>query len=360
MRNRWLDVRWPSSRRHRDESVECALRRLPASSMVGRISRRARGVVHTAATSVSGTQRFRAILALSGVATFSGCRDSGPIAPPNTPSIFESVVGAAAGALGPDGTFIEDDPLTFGPDSILTRARVSQLASAFLTEFGPSFAGDWSSAVGYEIRPSELRPCGHVQFIDSPFQPITDSVSWTSRKAYGPRFWAPFCGAGSRTVLLVAVAALATDVKMLAGRLQPSADILVSFAASPVPSDWTVPFDAEGVAVATFALTGVRVQTVPRAGARASGLPFFAVWDDGLERPVVLQDVLNSASRRSQASLLMSDDGRRGIGIFRRDTLSVYPGVSTISDPSGGGSTFQLQLRSEAQRLLVQVTPIQP
>ncbi|MBI2796221.1 MAG: hypothetical protein HYX65_05885 [Gemmatimonadetes bacterium] len=275
-------------------------------------------------------------------------------------SIFDAVSGAAAVALDSNGVFTQAFPDTFGADRLISKTRAVDLARAYVRDFGPQLRDDWADATGVAISVAALRECRQPTFVESPYQPIAAGVSLTARKAYGPRFWVQFCQSTPRVLLVVAVAALAIDVELDSGGLRPQDDLSVSFQASPVPQNWDVPLDAEGVATGLAISTSTRVATVPAARARRNGLPFFVDWSTEMERGVRLVDAADPSSARVLVQVLFGDDGQRRSAMFRRDTTVMVADTSTAYDPVGAtpgspGRAFTLVFVPQSRSATVRV-----
>ena len=304
-----------------------------------------------------GPRASRGLLLLAVV--LAACSDSLAVhADPSRARLAESVSGAAAAALQVDGTFRRGNPQFFGAAALIDARRATDLATAFITWYGRFFEPAWREQRGTAIDARSLVACGTAQFVASPYEPIVTEAGWAVRKAFGPRFRVSMCAGGVRQVV-VSVSALATDVSLNRDGLEPAEDLLVTFAAAALPPDWEVPIDAEEAAQQLATVLGVRISTVPRVTATPSGMQFIGQWDARLERSVLVRDRAGSREQR-QDRIVLADDGHRRAVLYRLDSTSMLPPVSTIAAPSaqikrGWPATVRLQMTGAARPARVQV-----
>lgn len=263
----------------------------------------------------------------------SGCANDAVVAP-GASALSEFVVGPAAAALRADGTFERVDPSEFGGLPIISKSQAAILARAYVGQYG-WLEATWSQIHGAPVVAKSLAPCGSVQFVSSPYEPITVAVSQTTRKLYGPRLWVTMCSPTSVPQLLVAVSALATDVQLSSnGGLIAAPDHQVTFVATPLPAGWTVPLSAEEAAIATARISGRRVASVPIARA-VEGVEgaVVAAWSSLSEKEVQVMSAVGGATR-SERELTIA----KGMGLSPAIQLA---DSSVLLDPQTSGDDLQ-------------------
>lgn len=301
------------------------------------------------------------VLVMLVVLTLS-CENERSLAGPKRVGVSDAVAGSARAALTPDGKFIRNDPAAFGRLPLISAASAAEFAVAFVRQFGSLLEPEWSREYGATLNSRVLGLCGQVQFLESAFEPFDEDVSLTTRKEYGPRYWVQFCDPAGRKQLMVAVSALATDLRNTRRGLEPVNDLMVTFNTSAIPNDWNVPFDAEGAAQAAFIATGAKVTEVPRVFARSDrGHSFFGRWRVILAQSVRLRGAKDGV-RSTSDTLLLSDDGRNQLQILRDAGPDASTRLGLIKDDgydAVGHSFAALRLAAGTARNVSQVE-VQP
>jgi hypothetical protein len=222
-----------------------------------------------------------------------GCVDQpgDPPAGPSRDELQQILTGAAAAALDHTGHFRLATPSSTSNELSLSQAQ--SLATAWITTAGPSFRRTLEGQRGGPIDFTSLRTCGQTVYAATPFQPFPSSVPLGVQRHYVSRWLVGFCGKSGGLEVSVAVSSLATELKVVNGRVDYGRSDGNEFFALGTPAGWDGPagLSAERAAASVARQTGRRIKEVPAliaADPRIS-YPQGAVWRLRLDSPVTLK-----------------------------------------------------------------------
>lgn len=297
------------------------------------------------ARSPRGLRRTAGLLLLTPALAVAACSDSGAdriASPPVTTSqVRLAVTGTAASSLRADGTFNLVAPRTTTGAPELTAAQARALAEVFAHRFAPMMSKGLDKERGRAIAYQQLHQCGRVFYAQSSYQPLPDTAPRFLRLTLGPQWLVSLCDGGG-PALSVAVAALATDVRLERGRLLLPASSGGEFSPTGIPagrSEELLP--PEWIVVEVAARTGQRASAVPELFATPfrRGRPQNSTWRVRLEQPTELRTaaattVITSTvymrpllTRASGFALLVANDAQRQFEEIN------FPPMARIGEP---------------------------
>ncbi|HEX8211603.1 MAG TPA: hypothetical protein VF584_15630 [Longimicrobium sp.] len=270
-----------------------------------------------------------------GVALLGGCDRIQPLVT-DTPAVAlrvaEFVAGDAARNLGSEGRFTLAAAASPTGVPIITAERAGELALANVRTFAPSFLGGWEQDRGASIDVRSLRIDSRIFYAETPYDIFPEGYHPAYRRSFGPYYLVRLVS-GSTPVLLVAVSAYSTDVRVEKnGKLSLPAvggDEFFELAISSVPNAGFQPIQPEEAVERVGRLTGGRTEEVPELilrGVREH--PATALWKVSLDRAVPLKEA--KGDRRVSARTLYVGPGgtlfvpaastpRSDRGVFRSD-----------------------------------------
>ena len=254
------------------------------------------------------TRTGRAIAATAFAAV--GC-DLGPTVPvedrsalpsPSGVSVVSADVlsGEALASLGPDGHFAQNALPLPVPYETLTRDEASAVVSAFLGIFAFGVVPQLERDRGAPIDGLALSQCAPAVYAESSFEAAPDSAEVAFRVLWGPHWIVVLCE-GEHQVGVMAVSAFATALRG-SGVGQWSFDdseyVNAAVLYRGLPVGVRYPLSAEEAAARIAALTGRRVDSVPRLfSAKPLYTPTWTLWSVHLESSVTVRGVDTGASR---------------------------------------------------------------
>lgn len=233
------------------------------------------------------------VLALACCAAAIGCNEPAQPAPQFVPQgpLAQAVTGAAASAVGPEGRF-HDDLFSRSEPGELTAAAAQQLAIAWVKDFAPILSGFLEMGRGAPIHIRELTPCHRALYAHAAFERPTAPAPLVSRRPYGAWWLVTLCERNVPAVSL-AVSALATDLRLLDGRIVFPSIYGSEFFGIGIPAGHVGEFPAspEAAAGIVAARTGRLVTRVPQlvVGVPDDGPPQAARWRVELDQLLPIQ-----------------------------------------------------------------------
>jgi hypothetical protein len=224
------------------------------------------------------------------------------------------VAGEALGALDPTGKFSGASLATASVP--IDREAAIALAMAFIRSFGPSLDAAWERRRGAPIDLSALRAVERVFLAATPYEPFPEGFHPAFRRGYGPYYLVPL-GSGGDPELLVAVSALASDVRIDEhGMLELPPLGGAHFLAYALPTDlddYAVVSPEEAV-VLIGRSTGARTVRVPELVLLGDGQsPFSASWRLRLDRSV--EAAVRGGGRRQTEEVFVGPAGHHGLRV---------------------------------------------
>lgn len=242
------------------------------------------------------------------------------------------MTGGAARNLDGEGRFTLSAEATPTGVPTITAERAGELALANVRTFAPSFQKGWEQDRGAPIDVSSLRIDPRIFYAETPYGVFPDGYHPAYRRSFGPYYLVRLVS-GSTPVLLVAVSAYSTDVRIEKnGRLSLPAvggDEFFELAISAEPTAGFRPIQPEEAVERVGRLTGGRTEEVPELLLRGvRDHPATAVWKVSLDRAVPLKEA--KGERRVSARTLYVGPGgklfvpaasnpRSDRGVFRAD-----------------------------------------
>jgi hypothetical protein len=220
----------------------------------------------------------------------AACEQRGSLSePPQRSAIAAFVTGAAAAALQPNGQFSRQVATSPDGSLMVSEARASTLAVAFVRTFGRSLQPAWEHQRGAPVDLAALTVESRVYFAHSPYGAFPSGFHPAMRKAYGPYYLVTFESGGSPT-LEVAVSAYNTDIGINDRGLillpKFSGMDFMSYGIAAGENGYR-PLGPEDAVNLAYTATGARVTTAPELvlpGVKYS--PFLAAWRLSLEKDV--------------------------------------------------------------------------
>lgn len=233
-----------------------------------------------------------------------GCeRSAGPptgiVGPP--PDIGAYVVGEAAAALTPGGTFPYAGPQRDRGETIISPERAGEQALAYVRAFSQFFHKNWEKEAGRSIHLPSLRVHPRVFYAEAPYGRFPEGPFHPAyRKVFGPVYMVTLTD-GRSPVLLVGVSAYNTDVSIddrgLVVTPQVGGSEFVSFGISNDTSIYTH-FTPERAVERVARRTGARVSSPPHLlQVSAFHHPALAVWRVPLDRAVRVRPAQGGAEK---------------------------------------------------------------
>ena len=245
------------------------------------------------------------------------------------------VTGAAASALNADGRF-ELTARRSWSRAELSEAEAATLADVYVRTFVPTLPGWYERAHGGAIDFESLRRCGRTFYGESPYEEPTAELPEGLINAIASRWFFSYCNADVPKVS-VAVAASATHLRMVKGKIDPMSRKGGEFDAEGIPRGETAPLSPESAAEWLAKESGKRVASVPRL--ILPGIGYYAGtgrWLLELEGPVISRG--EAGERRSDRAFFVG----RSLKTFERE-ISRSEGRSRAAD----------SIRGENNRLFV-------
>lgn len=228
------------------------------------------------------------------VLSLSACDDPELVTPTPVPSSAEIqryVTGEAAQGLNAQGQFdltVAEADASASPGSI-SPSRARDLALAFVHTWGSVYGPLWEKERGGAINAGSLEAHPRVYRADTPYGPFPTGFHPAFARAFGPWYLVRMVS-GEEPVLLVAVSAYATDLKVDGHGylIQPrlGGNDIVTWAISANPEGYR-PAAPEEVVARVGRATGARTEHVPELWLLDSSQhPGSAVWRIALDRTV--------------------------------------------------------------------------
>ena len=127
------------------------------------------------------------------------------------PNITAFVVGAAAAALEPDGTFRLADP----PAGMVAPSQARALAAAYIRDVGIFFVASWElDHGGGRIDYIHLSPCGRTFFANSPYAAVASSTGLSIRQRFSSSLLTTFCSSSGDPEVSVGVPVIDTTLRI--------------------------------------------------------------------------------------------------------------------------------------------------
>jgi hypothetical protein len=189
-----------------------------------------------------------------------------------------------AGSLSPDGRFSFSEQ---GAQGELSAPEARVLAGAYLRTFAEPLELTWGAILGRVVAATDLRPCERALYARSPYGPLPRELVRPSHSALGS-YWLVFLCEASEPRIVVAVSAVATDLKVRDGIIEYPAIRGGEFRTMPLePGTYEARFSPEAIARRAALLTRRRVAAAPTLEAARiySGGPLAAMWRLRAERP---------------------------------------------------------------------------
>jgi hypothetical protein len=266
------------------EAFHSLLRRAPIAL---HLRRRRQAALATVAALLSGT---------------SACGEQ-RLSPEPQVELTRYVTESVAASLSEDGRFILAPPPDEG--TMLSAEQATALTTAYIEEFGASLRGALERDRGGAIDTSRLRACGPALYAESPFDALPAEVAGSVRRYVGPQWLVGFCGPAGDLQVSVAVAALATDLRLVDGRVALEGGQVNTFFSMGVPQGWESPvgLTAERAVERAARHLGRRIAAVPILVAPDPGLayPQGAVWRIDVDRPVRSRGKVSGQARESSS-----------------------------------------------------------
>jgi hypothetical protein len=220
-------------------------------------------------------------------------------APP--PDIAAYVVGEAAAALTPGGTFPYAGPTQDRGEAIISPDRAGELAIAYVRAFGQFFIQGWERDAGRDIHLPSLSVHPRVFYAESPYGRFPEGPFQPAyRKGFGPYYLVTLTD-GRSPVLLIGVSAFNTDIRIdergLVVKPPVSGNEFVSIGVSSDTLAYTL-LTPERAVERVARRTGARVSQPPRLlHMSAFHHPAIAVWRLSLDRPVRVRGVADGKEK---------------------------------------------------------------
>lgn len=245
------------------------------------------------------SRSFAVAVLLAGVAACEKVASTQLPSPP--PDIAAYVTGAAAAALGPDGRFPPTEPAA-RERPMISRERAAILALAYVRSSARFLRPSWEEERGGAIRVAGLRADPRVFFAESPYGAFPEGPFHPAfRRGFGP-YYVVTLVEGTEPVLLVAVSAFNTDVRVDdRGEIHETPLGGNEFRSAAFPRDGrTYRFLSPEEAVQRVArATGARAAQAPELLLRGGWHPSMAVWKISLDREVPVRGAGSSMRRRT-------------------------------------------------------------
>ncbi|HEY7767323.1 hypothetical protein [Longimicrobium sp.] len=294
-----------------------------------------------------------------------GACDGPDISGPDDPvDVRPFVTGAAAEALTADGLFALAPPAPPSTRPIISPERARLLASAYVASFGDALKPYWEKDRGGAIDLTGLRADPRVFYASTPYEPFPDGYHSAYGRGFGPYYLVRMMS-GRSAVLLVAVAAYATEVEIDAeGKVHRPVQRGNEFVSHGVSANATSPnlasLPAPEEAVAGVGrLTGALVSEVPelvRVGLPLG--PFQSLWKITLDRSVRVR--ANSGRTVEVRHLYVGSEPARRLMIPSSEQPTEFAAPAIRVSPAGeelGIEPVYVRIRSGQPTLFEEVVP---
>lgn len=194
----------------------------------------------------------------------AGCAET--TAPDPAPDVRAWVVGEAARSLDSDGRFVF--PRAVIPlDSVIDEAHARALALAYVRTFAhvSSFARPLELQHEGSIDFERLHAAQRVEYAESVYEPLPDTVSGSKRRAFGPAFIVRLL-VGTVPTVNVAVSVYQTDNQIRDGKVvmtPGSAGGTFEALGSERTYGYSQPIGPEQATLAVAKATGAKIELVP-------------------------------------------------------------------------------------------------
>lgn len=263
------------------------------------------------------SRTIRISLATAPLVAVGACDIRGITGPDAPPDVRPFVTGAAAAAVTSGGFFSLPAPVAPGERPIIGPQRAGLLGASYVLTFAPWLRGHWNEQRGRQIDVERLRHDERVFYASTPYASFPEGYHPTFTTMFGP-YYVMRMISGSTPVLLVSVAAYATEVEIdESGKIYRPGPGGSEFVSQGFPLDTMKPhlaaFATPEEAVVTVArLTGAKVSEVPELMRVGMPLgPFSSVWKITLDRNVRVRTTDGSRTVEAQHLYLGSERGRR-------------------------------------------------
>lgn len=223
----------------------------------------------------------------------AGCAET--TAPDPAPDVRAWVVGEAARSLDSDGRFVF--PRAVIPlDSVIDEAQARALALAYVRTFAhvSSFARPLELQHEGSIDFERLYAAQRVEYAESVYEPLPDTVSASTRRAFGPAFLVRLL-VGLVPTVNVAVSVYQTDIQIRDGKVvmtPGSAGGTFEALGSERTYGYSQPIGPEQATLAVGKATGAKIALVPSLWLPTwDYAPAFAKWRLTLDRTVSFRGV---------------------------------------------------------------------
>lgn len=225
-----------------------------------------------------------------------GCSgDSSPLLmgiPDKSPSpaqIRTHVSDAASQALNSEGQFILGPPPPM-PNPTIDEAEARLRAVAWARTFGQYVSGYLERDHGGTVDVNSIQPCRRAFFVDTPYEPLPEGTPNHIRNTYGPWWLVTLCSREGVPQVSLAVAAYATDVRVVNGRIVLPNIHGNEFFPIGIPLGKTLTISPEQAVEVAHGATGRRTAEVPQLVLDGSfQVPQFARWRFRLDAPANLK-----------------------------------------------------------------------
>lgn len=212
-----------------------------------------------------------------------------PDTSPTATEIRAHVSGSASQALNADGQFVLG-PAPKMPLPTIDEGEARQRAVAWARTYAQYTIGMLERGHGAPIDVNSIQPCRRTFFVDTPYEPVPAGMPNHLRNAYGPWWLVTLCSTEGVPQVSLAVAAYATDVKVVDGRIVFPNVHGNEFFPLGIPLGQALTITPERAVEAAHEATGRRAAEVPQLVLDGSfQVPQHARWRFRLEAPAALK-----------------------------------------------------------------------
>lgn len=237
-------------------------------------------------------RRALRLVFLTGVALVACTSDL--TAPSAIPNVRPYLTAHALQFIGFDGTFLLSAPVLDTHYPTIDSVRAGELATAFL-RLAESNPGIWTSIETQHngtLQVADMKPVARVEFMESPYEPVADTVREYIRRAEGPYYVFRYLEKGAPAVT-VTVSVYDTHVTLVDGHVVFPPEYGEEFYVDGMrPDGYERPIGPEEAVQAAARQTGAKIDALPtllRTGFQYANQS--AKWKIILDRAVSVQGI---------------------------------------------------------------------
>lgn len=224
--------------------------------------------------------------------------------PPALPDVRRWVTGAALAALDENGHYVFPPASTPTPYPVVDEAAARDLAPAYLNTFAhlPDFWGPLELQHGAPIAVSQLGAASRVEYAETPYSTVPDSIPSWLRRSRGSAFLVRMTESGLPAVA-VTVSRHAVELTIVNGRVRfpPEAGGEFDVYGMRTSPGFSAPIGPERATQVAAELTGARIAEIPVLLLPSWRFHFtFARWKLVLDRDITVIERQTGTARQTR------------------------------------------------------------